>query len=51
MVLVNREDVIKMILEDGIYCDTDADKEYSVEKIKELPFYDISDEDLKSLTQ
>lgn len=35
--LISRQDVIDMIMGDGIYCDTDDDKKYSVERIMALP--------------
>ena len=37
MDLINRQDVIDMIMGDGIYCDTDDDKKYSAERIMALP--------------
>lgn len=35
--LISRQDVIKLIMTEGLYCDTDTDKECSAEKIKALP--------------
>lgn len=35
--LIRRQDVINIIMGDGIYCDTYDDKVYSAEKIKNIP--------------
>ena len=37
MELINRQDVINIIMGDGLYCDTYADKVYSAERIKNIP--------------
>lgn len=37
MELINRQDVIDIIMGDGLYCDTYADKVYSAERIKNIP--------------
>ena len=37
MDLINRQDVIDIIMGDGLYCDTYADKVYSAERIKNIP--------------
>jgi len=35
--LISRQDVIDIIMGDGLYCDTYADKVYSAERIKNIP--------------
>lgn len=35
--LIRRQDVIDIIMGDGLYCDTYDDKEYSAERIKSIP--------------
>lgn len=35
--LISRQDVIDIIMGDGLYCDTYADKVYSAERIKSIP--------------
>lgn len=41
--LISRQDVIDLIMGDGIYCDTDDDKKYSAERIMALPAADFND--------
>lgn len=40
--LIRRQDVIDIIMGDGLYCDTYDDKEYSAERIKSIPAVDLS---------
>lgn len=35
--LIRRQDVIDIIMGDGLYCDTYDDREYSAEMIKNIP--------------
>lgn len=41
--LIRRQDVLDIIMGDGLYCDTYDDKEYSAEKIKSIPTADLSE--------
>ncbi len=36
---VKLEDVVKLILEEGLFCDTQADREYSAEYVRQLPTF------------
>lgn len=41
--LIRRQDVLDIIMGDGLYCDTYDDKEYSAERIKSIPTADLSE--------
>lgn len=41
--LISRQDVLDIIMGDGLYCDTYDDKEYSAERIKSIPTADLSE--------
>lgn len=36
---IKLEDVVKLILEEGLFCDTQADREYSAEYVRQLPTF------------
>lgn len=38
---IDADDVKRLILEDGLYCDTEADKEYSASIIDKIPTADV----------
>lgn len=40
--LIRRQDVLDIIMGDGLYCDTYDDKEYSADRIKSIPAVDLS---------
>ena len=41
MPYIDRDIIERLIMKSGLYCDTDADKRYSVERIRSLPTADV----------
>jgi hypothetical protein len=38
---IKLDDVVKLILEEGLFCDTQEDREYSADRVRELPAADV----------